>query len=111
MPYIIKMVREKLSSKEITVKIYSPGIGAQGVELGSALKAGADYEIIGVGGAETRRDVIEFILTGASAVQIGTGFLRRGHNIVQEIIHGIRNNMEKTGANNLYEFVGIAHRR
>ncbi len=46
-PYIIKMVREKLLSKKIVVKIYSPGIGAQGAEPGSALRAGADYEIIG----------------------------------------------------------------
>ena len=61
-PYIIKTVGEKPSSKEITIKIYSHGIGAQGIELGSALKAGVDYEIIGVGGAEAWRAVIEFIL-------------------------------------------------
>ncbi len=46
-PRIIRMVREKLLSRGIFVKIYSPGIGAQGAEPGSALRAGADYEIIG----------------------------------------------------------------
>ncbi len=46
-PHIIQNVKKKLLSKNIDAKIYSPGIGAQGAKPGSALKAGADYEIIG----------------------------------------------------------------
>ncbi len=46
-PHIIQNVKKKLLSKNIDVKIYSPGIGVQGAKPGSALKAGADYEIIG----------------------------------------------------------------
>lgn len=41
---IIRTAREKLGG---SIKILSPGVGAQGAEPGSALCAGADYEIIG----------------------------------------------------------------
>ncbi len=43
-PKMINLFRKKLGKQ---VKILSPGVGAQGATPGSALKAGADYEIIG----------------------------------------------------------------
>ncbi|ADV64874.1 orotidine 5'-phosphate decarboxylase [Desulfurococcus mucosus DSM 2162] len=43
-PRVIRHVREVLGD---TVEIYSPGIGIQGAEPGSALCAGANYEIVG----------------------------------------------------------------
>ncbi|MEL9908617.1 MAG: orotidine-5'-phosphate decarboxylase [Desulfurococcus sp.] len=43
-PNVIRYARERLGG---SIKIYSPGIGIQGAEPGSALCAGADYEIVG----------------------------------------------------------------
>jgi len=43
-PSVIKYIRESVGDQ---LKIYSPGIGVQGAEPGSALCAGADYEIVG----------------------------------------------------------------
>ncbi|MGC9010474.1 MAG: orotidine-5'-phosphate decarboxylase [Sulfolobales archaeon] len=43
-PEIIRLVRRELGGD---VKILAPGVGAQGAPPGSALCAGADYEIIG----------------------------------------------------------------
>ncbi|MCI4457915.1 MAG: orotidine-5'-phosphate decarboxylase [Desulfurococcaceae archaeon] len=43
-PEIIKNVRERIGGK---IKIFSPGIGFQGAEPGTAICHGADYEIIG----------------------------------------------------------------
>ncbi len=42
-PWIIGIARRELGP----VKILSPGVGAQGAEPGSALRHGADYEIVG----------------------------------------------------------------
>ncbi|MEM3832783.1 MAG: orotidine-5'-phosphate decarboxylase [Thermoprotei archaeon] len=42
-PEIIKKLRSKIPN----ALIISPGVGAQGAHFGSALKAGADFEIIG----------------------------------------------------------------
>jgi orotidine-5'-phosphate decarboxylase len=43
-PQVIRECRRFLGS---TFKILSPGVGAQGAEFGSAICAGADYEIVG----------------------------------------------------------------
>lgn len=43
-PGLVRKARERLGS---SVKILSPGVGAQGAEPGEALCAGADYEIVG----------------------------------------------------------------
>jgi dihydroorotate dehydrogenase (NAD+) catalytic subunit len=39
-------------------------------------KALPGVPIVGIGGIETGRDVVEFLLAGASAVQIGTAIFR-----------------------------------
>ena len=43
-PKIIRTVRERLGA---SITIVSPGVGAQGARPGDALRAGADYEIVG----------------------------------------------------------------
>jgi len=52
--------------------------------------------IIGCGGASTWKDVVEFILAGASAVQIGTA-LHKGIEIITEINNSLINFLEKNG--------------
>lgn len=47
-------------------------------------KAGLKIPIIGVGGILTGNDVIEFLLAGATAVEIGTGVLIRGSSIFSQ---------------------------
>ncbi|MCX8196559.1 MAG: orotidine-5'-phosphate decarboxylase [Acidilobaceae archaeon] len=42
-PQIIRLLRER----SFPQKIFSPGVGAQGAPPGSAIAAGADYEIVG----------------------------------------------------------------
>ncbi|AEH07239.1 dihydroorotate dehydrogenase [Methanothermococcus okinawensis] len=44
-----------------------------------------DVPIIGVGGITTGYDVIEFMLAGAQAVQVGTGIYYRGYDIFNKI--------------------------
>jgi dihydroorotate dehydrogenase (NAD+) catalytic subunit len=44
-------------------------------------KSGLKIPIIGVGGILTGHDVIEYLLAGATAVEIGTGVLIRGSTI------------------------------
>jgi len=41
--------------------------------------------VIGVGGITTGEDVVEFMLAGASAVQVGTGVYYRGYDIFNKI--------------------------
>ena len=46
-PELIMKTRRITREKNADLKIISPGIGVQGAKPGSAIKAGADYEIIG----------------------------------------------------------------
>ena len=64
--------------------------------------------IIGMGGVSTAEDVIEFMLAGATAVQVGAA------NLVdpfasRDIINDLPRVMEKYGINNLTDIIGGAH--
>jgi len=65
--------------------------------------------IIGCGGVSNWKDVIEFIVAGASAVQIGTA-LYKGVNILTEINKDLKNYLKKNGHNNISELIGEAHK-
>ena len=64
--------------------------------------------IVGMGGISTAEDVIEFMLAGATAVEVGA------ENLVnpfasRDIILDLPRAMEKYGINNLSEIIGGAH--
>ena len=64
-----------------------------------------DVPVIGVGGVFSAQDVLEFLLVGASAVQIGTAnFVDPG--ISEKIVKDLRQNCEEHGIRNLKEIIG-----
>ncbi len=66
--------------------------------------------IIGCGGISSWEDAIEFVLAGASAVQIGSAVADSWVQIFDEINVGISNYMEKKGFSKFEEIVGRAKR-
>ena len=64
--------------------------------------------IIGVGGIETCEDVIEFLLAGASAVEIGTANLVDPF-ICKKIIEQLPETMRRYGFKSINEIIGGAH--
>ncbi|MDP4119011.1 MAG: dihydroorotate dehydrogenase, partial [Bacillota bacterium] len=64
--------------------------------------------IIGMGGISSAEDVIEMMLAGASAVQIGAANLVNPW-VCKEIIEALPVLMEKLKIENLYDIVGGAH--
>ncbi len=62
--------------------------------------------IIGVGGVNTWQDAIEMYLAGASAIQIGTGVLRK-MDIFDEIKQGVQKYLDDEGFSSVKEIVGI----
>lgn len=65
--------------------------------------------IIGMGGVSSAEDVIEMMLAGATAVQIGAANLV-DPCICRDIINELPKVMEKYGVNNLSEIIGAAHK-
>lgn len=64
--------------------------------------------IIGMGGVSSARDVIEMMLAGATAVQIGAANLINPY-ICKEIIDSLPDEMERYGIKSLKEITGGAH--
>ncbi len=64
--------------------------------------------IIGCGGISTWKEVVEFILAGASAVQIGTA-LYRGVEIITEINNSLLNFLKINGYKSISELIGLSH--
>ncbi|APQ97964.1 dihydroorotate dehydrogenase [Clostridium botulinum] len=62
--------------------------------------------VIGIGGICNYKDVIEFIMAGATAVQIGTTNFMNPYSAV-DIIEDLENYMKKQGIKNLEEIRGI----
>ncbi len=67
-----------------------------------------DIPIIGCGGISTWEDAVEFILAGASAVQIGSAVGENWLQIFDEINKGIGNYMMKKGFSKFEEMIGRA---
>lgn len=70
-----------------------------------------EIPIIGCGGIVDWRDAVEFLLAGASAVQIGTAVAVEGLGVFGKVVHGIGVYMKKRGLKSVEEIVGLAHRR
>jgi len=62
----------------------------------------------GIGGIETWRDVVEFILLGATSIQVCTAVMHYGFGIVREMDAGLRAFMDTKGYHTIYDFAGLA---
>ena len=69
-----------------------------------------EIPVIGCGGIFTWEDAVEFMLAGASAVQIGSAIGYQGISVFSNITRGIKNYLERKGLKNAMEVVGLAHK-
>jgi dihydroorotate dehydrogenase len=65
-----------------------------------------EISISGIGGIECAHDAIEFMLLGASTVQICTGVMLQGVKMVDELKSGLAKFMTDKGFNSVQEIVG-----
>lgn len=63
-------------------------------------------QVIGVGGVYTGVDAFEFILAGASAVQVGTAYLQKGPKIFENVQNELKHFMVKKGYKKIEDFRG-----
>lgn len=64
--------------------------------------------ISGIGGIENWRDTVEFILLGATSVQVCTAVMHYGFGIIREMITGLEQYMDEKGFKTLDNFRGKA---
>ncbi len=68
----------------------------------------AGLPISGIGGVSTWRDAAEFMALGAGNVQVCTAAMTYGFKIVQEMISGLSDYMDRKGFSDVSEIVGLA---
>jgi dihydroorotate dehydrogenase (NAD+) catalytic subunit len=67
--------------------------------------------IIGCGGVTTWEDAVEFLLAGASAVQIGSAIAWKDLGLFNSVNRGIDRYLRMKGFRSVKDIVGLSHRR
>lgn len=67
-----------------------------------------DIPIFGVGGIYGWEDVVEYIMVGASAVQVGTVVMNQGLGFFSKLKNGLESFMERKGYERISDFRGAA---
>ena len=97
------------------------GIGAVSGTSGPAIKPiglhfiadmarceGLALPLSGIGGIETWVDALEYILLGASTIQVTTGIMHYGYKIVEDMIEGLSDFMTQRHVTKIGDLVGKA---
>ncbi len=67
-----------------------------------------DFTVIGVGGVQSAEDVVEFLLAGASGVQMLSGALLKGKDLYGKIIGDLPKALEKYGFDSVEEVIATS---
>ncbi|MGA2976300.1 MAG: NAD-dependent dihydropyrimidine dehydrogenase subunit PreA [Spirochaetia bacterium] len=62
----------------------------------------------GMGGVETWIDALEYLLVGATTIQVTTGIIKYGYRIVQDMIEGLSDYMSARGIERVEDLIGKA---
>ena len=62
--------------------------------------------ISGIGGVSTWKDAVEFLLLGATNVQVCTAVMTRGFRIIEDLCEGMNNWMDEKGFMQTTDFIG-----
>jgi dihydroorotate dehydrogenase (NAD+) catalytic subunit len=102
----IDIIKRKPIFNNITAGLSGPCIKPIALRMVHEVSKAVDVPIIGLGGIMTANDAIEFIMAGATAVQVGSGnFIKP--DISVDIINGIEKFMEEQKIQSLDEIRGI----
>lgn len=102
----IDIYERKPIFNNITAGLSGPAIKPIALRMVYEVCKIVDVPVIGIGGITTATDAIEFIMAGATAIQVGSAnFIKP--NITIDIIEGIEKFMIKEGIESLEEIRGI----
>jgi dihydroorotate dehydrogenase (NAD+) catalytic subunit len=91
----------------VTGGLSGPAIKPVALHMVYAVAQAVDLPLIGCGGITTASDAIEFIMAGASAVQVGTAGMVNPRAPL-DVLEGIERFMEKEGVEDITELIGTA---
>lgn len=102
----VDIYRRKPVFENITAGLSGPCIKPIALRMVYEVSQVVDVPIIGIGGIVNWKDAIEFIMAGATAIQVGSAnFIKP--DIMLDIINGIQEFMREEGIKSLDEIRGI----
>ena len=104
----IAMRRPLLGS--ITGGLSGPTIKPVALYMVYEVAGAVEVPVIGCGGISTADDAIEFIMAGASAVQVGTASFTNPRAPL-DVLEGIKQFMKQKGVNDIAELIGAARKK
>lgn len=85
-----------------------PAIKPIGVAIVAEIAKNTKLPVIGVGGVTTPEDVIEYIMAGASAVQVCTSVLVEGVGVIKRLVEGVETWLKEHGYSSIEDIRGKA---
>ncbi|MFO7881614.1 MAG: 4Fe-4S binding protein [Kosmotogaceae bacterium] len=100
--------RSPLGSEDGFGWISGPVIKFLSLAMVRKIALNCNIPVIGIGGIISAKDVLEYLMAGASAVQLLSGALIRGKSIYNKIISDLPSEMEKYGFTSIKDIIGIS---
>lgn len=94
----------------VTGGLSGPAVKPVGLRCVWEVAQAVDLPVIGCGGITSARDAVEYLLAGASAVEIGTAVMTQGMNVYGDVAQGIESYLREHGFSSIKEVVGLAQR-
>lgn len=79
-----------------------------GVRTVAQIAKNVDIPISGIGGVYTWDDAVQYLLVGATTVQICSAVMHHGYKIIKKLTQGVKDYMEKMNFSTVNEVVGKA---
>jgi len=77
----------------------------------ATIREAVNIPISGIGGIATWEDAAEFLLMGASMLQLCTEVMVRGYGIIEDLKDGLNNYMEDHGFASIKDMIGVAGKK
>ena len=103
----IDITRRRPLLGNVTGGLSGPAIKPVALRMVYEVAGAVELPVIGCGGIASSNDAVEFILAGASAVQVGTANLSNPYTALN-VLKGIERFMKKEGVNKLTDIIGTA---
>ncbi len=91
--------------------VTGPGIRPLGLAAVALVDSTVDIPISAIGGVADWHNAVEYMMLGASTVQVGSAAIAYGLRLVRDLVKGLEQFMERQGYKSIQEFVGVTNKR
>ena len=107
---VIDIERRRPVLANVTGGLSGPAIRPLAVRLTYQLAGAVDIPVVGIGGIMDHRDALQFLLAGASAVQVGTATFTNPRAAL-DVLDGLERYLEEAGVARIADLIGAAQPR